>query len=152
MKTHDLTQYIAKHPFFEGMEDAHIELIAGCAKNVRFNAGGFVFRLGDDADTFFILRQGRVALEAPGPKEESRRIQTLDEHDVLGWSWLFPPHRWFFDARVLEMTRALALDGKCLRTKCEADHHLGYELMKRFSALVVERLQATRMQMIDIYE
>jgi CRP-like cAMP-binding protein len=152
MKTHDLTPYIADHTFFEGMDDAHIELIAGCAKNVRFNAGGFVFRLGDDADTFFILRHGRVVLEAPGPKEESRRIQTLDEHDVLGWSWLFPPHRWFFDARALEMTRALALDGKCLRAKCEADHHLGYELMKRFSALVVERLQATRMQMIDIYE
>ncbi len=152
MKTHDLMPYIAEHAFFEGMEDAHIELIAGCAKNVRFDAGGFVFRLGDDADTFFILRRGRVALEAPGPKEESRRIMTLDEHDVLGWSWLFPPHRWFFDARALEMTRALALDGKCLRAKCEADHHLGYELMKRFSALVVERLQATRMQMIDIYE
>jgi hypothetical protein len=93
-----------------------------------------------------------VALEAPGPRKEPRRIQTLDADDVLGWSWLFPPHEWFFDARALELTRAIALDGKCLRGKCEADQRMGYQLMKRFSALVVERLQATRMQLINLYE
>ena len=152
MKTHDLTPYIAEHPFFEGMEADQLALIAGCARNVRFDAGEFIFRQGDVADTFFILRHGRVALEAPGPHREPRRIQTLDAEDVVGWSWLFPPHEWFIDVRALELTRAVALDGTCLRGKCDADHRLGYQLMKRFSALVVERLQATRMQLINLYE
>jgi CRP-like cAMP-binding protein len=70
---------------------------------------------------------------------------------VLGWSWLFPPYRWHFDARALELTRAIALDGKCLREKCEEDHDLGYELVKRVAQIIMERLQATRLQLLDVY-
>jgi CRP-like cAMP-binding protein len=71
--------------------------------------------------------------------------------EVLGWSWLIPPYHWKFDARAIEQTRALALDGKCLRTKCEEDHDLGYELLKRFAQIMEERLQATRLQLLDVY-
>ncbi len=77
--------------------------------------------------------------------------QTVAEGDVLGWSWLFPPYRWVFDAQALELTRALVFDGTCLRGKCEDDHNLGYELMKRFAHVVVQRLQATRLQLLDVY-
>ena len=78
-------------------------------------------------------------------------VQTVREGDVLGWSWLFPPYRWHFGARTLQTTRALAFDGKCLRGKCENDHDLGYELFRRFSQVITERLEATRLQLLDLY-
>ena len=78
-------------------------------------------------------------------------IDTVEEGDVLGWSWLIPPYHWHFDARAIDLTRAIALDGKCLRTKCEEDHNLGYELLKRFSHIIEQRLQATRIRLLDVY-
>ncbi len=78
-------------------------------------------------------------------------IATLGEGAVVGWSWLFPPYRWSFDARALELTRTVAFDGACLRGKCEADTTLGYELMQRFAAVMLDRLQATRLQLLDVY-
>jgi CRP-like cAMP-binding protein len=118
---------------------------------VRFDEGKFLFRDGDDANTFYVIRAGRVAIEIFSPKRGPITVQTVREGEVLGWSWLFPPYKWHFDARALELTRAISLDGKCLRNKCEEDHDLGYELMKRFSEVMIQRLQATRLQVLDLY-
>ena len=128
-----------------------MKFIAGCATNVRFKAEEFLYREGDEANNFFVLREGKVAIEAFSPKRGAITIQTLTADDVLGWSWLFPPYHTHFGARAIEPTRALCLDGKCLRNKCEEDHDLGYELMKRFSEVMIQRLQATRLQLLDIY-
>jgi len=146
-----LEPIIRKHPFLQGLEPQYIKLIVGCASNVRFKAGQLLFHEGEEANQFYMIREGKVALEIPAPP---RRIviQTVGEGDVLGWSWLVPPYRWRFDARALDPTRAIALDGKCLRTKSEEDHNLGYELMKRFSNVMVERLEATRLQLLDVYD
>jgi CRP/FNR family cyclic AMP-dependent transcriptional regulator len=92
-----------------------------------------------------------VAVEIFAPQKGPITIETVVEGDVLGWSWLVPPYNWRFDARAMEMTRAVALDGVCLRNKCETDHDLGYELMKRFANIIDRRLQATRLQLLDIY-
>lgn len=128
-----------------------MKFIAGCATNVRFKAEEFLYREGDEANNFFVLREGKVAIEAFSPKRGAITIQTLTAGDVLGWSWLFPPYHTHFGARAIEPTRAICLDGKCLRNKCEQDHDLGYELMKRFSEVIIQRLQATRLQLLDIY-
>ena len=142
---------LAQHPFFKGLDQQKLQFIAGCALNVRFDEGKFLFREGEDANTFYVIRAGKVAIEIFSPKRGALTIQTLGEGDVLGWSWLFPPYRWHFDAKALELTRAISLDGKCLRDKCEEDHDLGYELMKRFSDVMIQRLQATRLQVLDLY-
>ena len=142
---------IAEHPLFEGMETSHLKLLAGCASNVRFEPGQSVFREGEEANQFYLIRHGKVTLEIHAPPRGSIMIQTLGEGDVLGWSWLFPPYRWKFSAKANELTRAVALDGKCLRGKSEEDHDLGYELQKRFARVIQERLQATRLQLINIY-
>ena len=146
-----LEPILAEHPFFKNLDRRYLELIVGCASNVRFNAGEFIFREGEEADRFYIIRHGKIALEVFAPDRGPLTIQTIGEGDVLGWSWLFPPYRWHFDARALELTRAIALDGKCLREKCEEDHDLGYELVKRFAQIIMERLQATRLQLLDVY-
>ena len=142
---------IEKHLFFTGLEKRHIQFIVGCAKNVRLNEGAVVFREGDPADEFYFVREGLVAIELMVPHRGFTTLQTVGTGDVLGWSWLLPPYRWRFAARTIEPTRALAFDAKCLRAKCDEDHDLGYELFKRFSYVVAERLEATRLQLLDLY-
>ena len=142
---------LADHPFFSGWEPRYLQLAAGCASNVRFNAGEFVFQEGEEANTFYLIREGRVALEVVFPGRGAVTIETLEGGEMLGWSWLIPPYRWRFDARALKMTRAIALDGKCLRGKCEEDHELGYELVKQVASSLGQRLDATRLRLLDIY-
>jgi CRP/FNR family cyclic AMP-dependent transcriptional regulator len=146
-----LEPLLRDHPYFAGLEPQYLALLVGCARNVRFGAGEYLFEEGQPADRFYILRSGHVALEIDAPGRGPIIVQTVGAGDVLGFSWLFEPHRWSFDARAVEATRAIALDGVCLRTKSEADHGLGYELMKRFARVVVQRLQATRLQLLDVY-
>lgn len=147
----EIEDLIRDHPVFHGLDADYIKLIAGCGKNVRFDEGASIFREGEAADLFYMLRHGRVALQSNIPGQEPRTLQTLSGGDVLGWSWLFPPYRWHYNAKALEVVRAVALDGVCLRGKCDEDHQLGYEMMKRFSRIMLERLQATRLQLLDIY-
>lgn len=142
---------LAEHPFFRGLEPRYLQLAVGCAANVRFGAGEFIFREGEEADQFYLVRHGRVSLEVFAPDRGPLVVQTLEAGDILGWSWLIPPYQWRFDARALELTRVVALDGKCLRDKCESDHDLGYELLKRFAYIVGQRLDATRLQLLDVY-
>ena len=148
---HTLEPILAEHPFLKDLKQEHLELLVGCASNVRFEAGAFVFRQGQEANHFYILRDGKVAVELFAPQRGAVAIDTYGEGDVLGWSWLIPPYHWRFDARAIEPTRAIALDARCMRTKCENDHELGYELMKRFARIIEQRLDATRLQLLDVY-
>ena len=147
-----LEPILAKHPFLKGLEPRHLKILVGCASNVRFNADQFLFHEGEEANEFYMIREGKVAVQIQGAERGPITVQTIGEGDVLGWSWLIPPYRWRFDAKALELTRAIALDGKCLRTKSEDDHDLGYELLKRFAGIIVERLEAARLQLLDVYK
>lgn len=150
MKT--LEGILSKHPFFDGLDRRYIELAVGCAANVRFNAGEVIFHEGEEANNFYLIREGKIALEVFIPGHGSLTVQTLHDGEILGWSWLIPPYHWRFDARAAEMTRAIAFDGKCLRDKCELDHDMGYELLKRIASILGERLDSTRFQLRDIYD
>ena len=146
-----LDELIGGAPIFAGLAGEHLALIAGCASNERFAAGSFLFREGAAADRFFLIREGAVAIEVDAPGRGALVIETLHQGDVAGWSWLFEPYRWQLDARASEPTGVVAFDGVCLRGKCEADHELGYQLMRRFAASLTEALQATRLQLLDVY-
>lgn len=151
MPMRSIEQIVAELPTFEGLAPSYLELISGCGVNRVFEAGEHLAREGDPADAFFAIRHGRVALEVTAPGKGAMMVATLGEGAVVGWSWLFPPYRWSFDARALEPTRVIAFDGACLRRKCEEDKGLGYELMQRFAAIMLNRLQATRLQLLDLY-
>ena len=146
-----LERILSGHPFFAGLAPHHLDLIVGCASNVRFAADEFVFHAGAEANEFYLIRAGRISLEIAPPGRVPLVLQTLGEGDILGWSWLVPPYHWVLDARAVEPTRAIALDGRCLRGKCEADHDLGYELLKRFALIMEQGLQAARLQLLDVY-
>lgn len=152
METETLKTLLAEHPFVRGLDSRYIDLLVGCASNVCFQPGEYIFREGGNADQFYLLRHGRATIEIYAAERGSITVMTVGEGEVLGWSWLFPPYRWMFDAKALELTRAIALDGKCLRQKCERDHELGYELMKHSMQVAVQRLQATRLQLLNLYD
>lgn len=151
MSMQTLEPYLAEHPFLLGMQKRHIELLVGCASNVRFDEGQYIFREGEEANEFFFVRHGKLAMEIFRPHKGGIVVQTLGPGDVLGWSWLFPPHFRHLDCRAVELTRAIALDGTCMRNKCEEDHELGYEIMKRFAHLMEDELSSMRLQLLDIY-
>ncbi len=146
-----IDRIVREHPFFAGLPDAFRDLIRGCAKNVRFEAGQYLFHEGEPADAFYLLRHGRVALEITAPGRGAVTFQTIVAGEIVGVSWLIPPYRWTYDAKALELVRAISLDARCLREKCEADHDLGYDVMMRFLPVIAQRLQATRLQILDVY-
>jgi CRP-like cAMP-binding protein len=151
LTTRTIRDLLAAHPFFGGVDPVDLDLIAGCGRNVSFDAGAQIAREGDPADYFYVLREGRVAVDVHEPIHGPIVVATLSPGDVLGWSWLFPPYRWRFDARALGRVRAVALDGVCLRSKCDADPRLGYDLVRRFAGIMVARLESTRLQILDVY-
>jgi len=146
-----LAPILLEHPFFQNLSEPYLQLITGCASNVRFDAGEKLFQPGEQANTFYIIRSGKVSVEIFVPGRGDVTVETKSEGDVLGWSWLFPPYVWHFGARATELTRAIAMDGKCLRTKCDADPALGYELLKRISTTLMDRLEAATIQLLDVY-
>lgn len=142
---------LKEHAFFQDMRQEYIDSLAGCASNVRFKARETIFQQDDKANHFYILESGKIAIDLTTPGRGVLTIETLGEGQVLGWSWLFPPYEWQYGARAVEDTKAIAMDGRCLRGKCETDPALGYDLMKRFSAIMARRMQRARLQMLDIY-
>ncbi len=148
---HTLEPIIRQHPFFKGLPQHAIDLIVGCAGNIVFQPDHRVYREGEPANRFYVIREGCIALELYVPGRGPIVIETLGAGDVLGWSWLIPPYRLRYSARAVELTRAIGLDATCIRNKCEADHDLGYELLKRVAGVIVERLQASRLQLADVY-
>ena len=144
-------ELLADHPFFAGLPAGDLQLIAGCGHNVVLRADEMVFREGDPADRFYVIRHGAIALELFVPERGPLVVDSVSEGGVVGVSWLVPPHQWQFDGRALDVVRAVSIDGVCLRRKCEEDTRLGYELMSRFARLLAARMQSARVRLVDIY-
>jgi CRP/FNR family transcriptional regulator, cyclic AMP receptor protein len=145
----DIEELLRQHPFAQGLEDSVVALVAGCAKNAVFQPGDYLLREGAAADCFYLIRHGAVALETFVPGCGAVAFLTVKAGEILGADWLVPPHRSSFDARAVELTRTIAFDGNCVRGKCEADHHVGYEMMKRFIPPLVQRLRMARLQSLE---
>lgn len=149
MKT--IADELLAHPFFAELDDDTVRLIAGCGHNEVYARDSVMAAEGSAANEFFVIRRGRVAIQLHAAPTGTELLQTLDAGDVLGWSWLFPPCRWTVEARAVQEVHAIKLDGACLRSKCDSNPALGYELMKRFSRIMTQRLEATRLQILDLY-
>jgi CRP-like cAMP-binding protein len=142
---------LAQVPSFDGMSPDHLALIAGCASNRVFEDGEYLAREGDPANAFYVIRKGDAALEIDVAQRGALVLETLHEGELVGWSWLLAPYRTHVDVRAIGTTHTIAFDGACLRGKCDADPVLGYDLLRRFATVIVERLQATRLRLIDVY-
>ena len=136
------------HPFLRDLNPGLLTPMAACAMPTEFKAGELIFREGEMANRFYLILEGRVQLEAEATDRPGVLGDYIGEGDVLGWSWLFPPYTWNFTARAVEPVRAIFFYGTLLRERCDADPALGYELMKRTTAVVIHRLQSTRQQLV----
>jgi CRP/FNR family transcriptional regulator, cyclic AMP receptor protein len=146
-----IEELLGEAPALQALAPAHRQTVAGCARIRVFAPGERIMREGDRADEFYVIRDGAVALETVVPGRGPVTVQTLHDGELLGWSWLVPPYRTAFDARSLGVTRAFALDGACLRGKCDRDPALGYDLLKLVAVVFTERLQDTRLRLLDLY-
>jgi CRP/FNR family cyclic AMP-dependent transcriptional regulator len=146
-----LGRVLGEHPFFADIDPADLDEVVGCTINVRFGTGAYLFREGEPADRFYIVREGRVALDIYVPGRGPITVDTAESGEIVGLSWLFPPHTWQLDARAVVPVRAVAIDGACLRAKCDQNTRLGYLLMQRLSSVVHRRMQSARMRLIDLY-
>ena len=157
IRTHPETQVeplstrVALHPFLAGMNHTQLALLTDCAVARYFNANQTILRQGEFANGFYLVETGKVALESQTGFGKSIPIQILGAGNLLGWSWMFPPYVWQFTAHAIEPTGALFFYAGILREYCEKDHSLGYELLKRISAVMVTRLQAAHDQMPSLY-
>ena len=151
MDQRTIADLLAENQFLAGLDAETVTFIAGCGQNAHFVEDEYVFRESESADRFYILREGRVALETFVPGRGALVIDTVGPDELLGVSWLVPPYRWMFDGRSVEPVRAVVLDGACIRAKCEDDPKLGFELMKRVAVVLQSRLQSARLRLLDLY-
>lgn len=152
MKPLDMfARVLHEHAVFQDLTDEQKELVAGCASLMVFQEGAFIYREGQPAQHFYLIRHGRVALEVHVPGRAPLIVDTLRAGEPLGWSWLIPPYRTHFDARALELTRLMSFDAECLRQKMEENPAFGYALHKRMAPVIAARLAAARRRIIDIY-
>ncbi len=145
-----LYEVLRQHPFLEGFKPPHVQKMAEMAHEVQFTRDQVIFREGDECGIFYLILEGKVALEVSAPGR-IMRISTLGAGDEMGWSSLLMEDGKHFQARTLEPVRALAFDSTRLRQTCEQDHGFGYLLMRQLLRVVAQRLQATRIQLMDLY-
>ncbi len=142
---------LAQSHIFSNLPEHVLDQVAGCGRLDQFDAGTAIIHVGEPAGTFHVVRHGRVSIQLAAPGREPLVVATRNEGDAIGWSWLFKPYRWHFDAIAAEPTRVISLDGECLRGKCATDHELGYHVMSRFADFAIRDLELTQLQLLDVY-
>ncbi len=151
MKT--LENVIAEHPFFHDLPPEYLPMLSGCARLEKFRAHEQLFKKDFDAGSFYLIIEGEIAIETPFiPGEGVITLLTLGAGEALGWSWLFPPYQWHFSARAIEATEAIVFDAEKLRTLAGDNPAFGYCLAIRVGGMVLQRLQSTRVRLLDICE
>jgi CRP-like cAMP-binding protein len=149
--TADVFTRLADLPLLAGLTREQLRLLGETARPISYPAGGRVFAEGDSADRFWLIEKGTVALDLQVPGRGAPVIETLAGGAVLGWSWLDPPYRWQFGAVAREPLDTIAFDATSVRDRCDADPAFGYAVLRLFIPVLTERLQATRLRLLDLY-
>ncbi|HET8681074.1 MAG TPA: cyclic nucleotide-binding domain-containing protein [Micromonosporaceae bacterium] len=144
-------ELLTSHPFLAGLPPGWVEHLAGQVRQVGYPAGFRIFREGGPAEHFWLIDSGRVAIDVHIPGRGDVLIETLPAGAVLGWSWLSPPYRWHFGAVAVELTHTVQFDAAGVTRLCDLSPELGSELRRRFIAVLADRLQATRVRLLDLY-
>lgn len=127
---------LREQKFFDDLNNGYFKIVSSCATTVGFDEQEYILKAGMPANAFYLIQEGKVSIE-----HNDVNVRVLEPGDVLGWSWLFPPFTWHFDARAETLVRAIVFDGECIRERCESDHTFGYHIVTLFSQLAIERLE-----------
>lgn len=147
-----IRELISKNGFFAGMKDDYLDFLAANAQLIKEQAGDMLFRQGEPAKTFYLALSGRVTVGVPAIQGPGLQLQTLGAGKMIGWSWLIDPYRWDFQASVISDSELIEFDGEAILAQCEKDNTFGYELFKRFTNLMSERLTSARQKMMDQWD
>lgn len=147
----EIERRLATIPFFEGLTVGQLHALADCGGQVSFPVGTMILRERQPAEQFYVILEGRVALEVYSPNLGAIVVESLDAGEVLGWSWMIPPYRWQFDAHAVGEVRVLRFDAACLRAAFDEDPALGYALLQRLAKVMGRRLRNTRLQLLDLF-
>ena len=149
MSNQSTTEYLSAHEFFSGFSDDVLKFLCECSSTREIKKGQILFRQGENADKFYVVRDGHISIQIPAIMGPDLEIQTLGKNQVLGWSWLISPYKWNFQTKAEEDTELLEFDGTAILARCEQDTKFGYGLLKKFAALMSVRLNAARHKMMD---
>lgn len=149
MSNPSTTEYLSAHEFFSGFSDDVLKFLYECSSTREIKKGQILFRQGENADKFYVVKSGRISVQIPAIIGPDLEIQTLGKDQVLGWSWLISPYKWNFQAKAEEHSELLQFDGIAILARCEQEPKFGYELLKKFAGLMSERLNAARLKMMD---
>lgn len=146
-----LKEILYNHPAFKILGPEYINYLCECARKETFKPDTFIFKTGEPADEFYLIDSGKITLQVYSPPKGPLNILTLTSHDLLGWSWLYPPYTWHFEARAVTETATYTFDAVRVREKCQEDFEFGYLFSSCFGKVMMQRLAATRLQLLDIY-
>ena len=149
MNNQSITEYLSAHEFFSEFSDDSLKFLCECSSTREIKKGQILFLQGEHADKFYVVRSGRISIQMPAIMGPTLEIQTVDEDQVLGWSWLISPYRWNFQTKAEEDSELLQFDGAAILARCEQEPKFGYELLKKFAGLMSVRLNAARQKMMD---
>lgn len=149
MSKQSIKDYLAGHEFFSSFSDDILNFLCNHADFYRIKKDLALFRQGEKADKFYVVRNGLMSIQMPAIMGPNLDIQTLGNDQVLGWSWLISPYRWTFQAVARQDTELLMFDGAAILAKCEQDPKFGYEMMKKFAELMSVRLDAARRKLME---
>lgn len=147
----DITPQLSQHSLCGQLTSEQIDALAKCGSTIEIASQHFLFQQGEDATHFYLIQKGKVAIELSSPPRGILSIQTLSEGDLLGWSWLYPPYRWRFDALATEDVQVITFESQSLREAMVKDHELGYVIMKEVIKSMGQRLESSRLQLLDMY-
>lgn len=146
-----LKKSLESNPVFKVLQTKHLDFLAAHMKEENFKTGKFLFKTGEPAEEFYLVVKGKVALEVYSPPKGPLTILTVGTHNILGWSWLYPPYTWHFDAKALSDTIVYTFDAIKIRQECRKDYEFGYLLTNCFGQIMMQRLAATRLQLLDVF-
>ena len=149
MSNQSITEYLSAHEFFSEFSDDVLKFLCECSSTREIKKGQILFLQGEHADKFYVVRSGRISIQMPAIMGPTLEIQTVDEDQVLGWSWLISPYQWNFQTKAEEDSELLQFDGAAILARCEQEPKFGYELLKKFAGLMSVRLNAARQKMMD---
>ena len=128
MSNQSITEYLSNHEFFSEFSDDVLKFLCECSSTREIKKGQILFRQGEHADKFYVIRNGRISLQMPAIMGPTLEIQTLDKDQVLGWSWLISPYQWNFQTKAEEDSELLQFDGTAILARCKQEPKFGYEL------------------------
>jgi CRP-like cAMP-binding protein len=149
MSNQSITEYLSAHEFFSQFRDDDLKFLCECSSTREIKKGQILFLQGEHADKFYVVRSGLISIQMPAIMGPTLEIQTVDEDQVLGWSWLISPYRWNFQTKAEEDSELLQFDGVAILARCEQEPKFGYELLKKFAGLMSVRLNAARQKMMN---